>query len=97
MKYARNRLIGYGVLICALGVLFMLVATNVAGSLFASLGRTDPIGAAIIEYVVALLRFAAVPLGAMLIALGIALHLVERGKELDKPDEEPEDGAGSAL
>lgn len=83
MKYARARLLGYGVLICALGVLFILVATNLSAYLFGMLGRPDPIAGALIDYLITLLRLGMVPLGAMLIAAGIAIHLLDRGREIE--------------
>lgn len=89
MKYARSKLIGYGILILAGGVLLQLLATGLLGALIAD--SADPIGASIINFIVALLRFGAATLGAMMIALGIAIHLIEKGKEVETADSEERD------
>lgn len=86
MKYARNRLIGYGTLICALGVLFSLGVTNVSTFLFSAVGRADNIAVFLVDFALSLLRSVAVPLGVTLIAIGLAIHLVQRDREAEMAD-----------
>lgn len=43
MKYASSRLIGYGVVICAVGVLLQRVGTDLVSLIFGSLAQPNAI------------------------------------------------------
>lgn len=78
MQYAQRKLIGFGILILLAGVLLHVVGSQLAILLFGAMPNSQLIGGAIISYVLLALQFGAAPLGAMMIALGIAFRLIEK-------------------
>ncbi|WP_394942296.1 hypothetical protein [Psychromicrobium sp. YIM B11713] len=89
MKYARGKLIGYGILIVAVGVLIEISATNLVSFLANSAGQPNQVLSFLVDFFVSILRFGIAPLGAAMVAIGIALHLINKGKktETGNPDQ----------
>ncbi|MEZ2388341.1 hypothetical protein AB6813_02115 [bacterium RCC_150] len=77
MDQVRNRLLTIGVLVTAGGVIFETVATNLLGQLVSLQGGSGGnVGHWLIELIISLVRFGLAPLGASLVALGIAAHIL---------------------
>lgn len=73
----RNRLLIIGVIVCAGGVIFETLATNLLSLLFSLQGGAGAgIGLWFTGFIVSVVRFGLAPLGASLIALGIAAHIL---------------------
>lgn len=81
--HARKTLITWGIVICCIGVAFEVFSTSILSGIFDSVPRQDAIGAYIISFITSLIRFCIAPMGASMIAIGIALGLVNR----DESDE----------
>ncbi|MDQ0031457.1 hypothetical protein [Arthrobacter bambusae] len=77
MDHVRNRLLTVGVLIIAGGVIFETMATNLLAETFSlQRGSSGNVGPLLIDFIVSLVRFGLAPLGASLVALGIAAHII---------------------
>lgn len=76
MAPVANRLIGYGVVTCLAGILFSMVATQLVGLLYEALPPQTVIAGAIIEFVTTVVGVCLAPLGTALIAVGIALRML---------------------
>ncbi|MFI7579818.1 hypothetical protein [Kocuria kalidii] len=77
MATVSNRLIAYGAVTCLAGILFSMVATTLVGSLYEALPPQTVIAGAIIEFVTTLVGVCLAPLGTALIAVGIALRMLD--------------------
>ncbi|MEV8147973.1 hypothetical protein AB0O52_07465 [Arthrobacter sp. NPDC080073] len=87
----RNRLLIIGVIVCAGGVTFETLATNLLSLLISLQGGAGAgVGIWLTGLVGSVVRFGLAPLGASLVALGIAAHMLRnqiphllnnRGKE----------------
>jgi hypothetical protein len=82
MAPVANRLIAYGAVTCLAGILFSMVATQLVGLLYEALPPQTVIAGAIIEFVTAVVSVCLAPLGTALIAVGIALRMLERKFDL---------------
>ncbi len=77
MVRVRNRLLIIGVIVCAGGVIFETLATNLLSLLFSLQGGAGGgIGLWLTGFIVSVVRFGLAPLGASLIALGIAAQIL---------------------
>lgn len=76
MALVANRLIAYGVVTCLAGILFGMVATQLVGLLYEALPPQTVIAGAIIEFVTTVVGVCLAPLGTALIAVGIALRML---------------------
>lgn len=83
MATVANRLIAYGVVTCLAGILFSMVTTHLVGLIYQALPPQTVIAGAIIDFVTTLVGVCLAPLGTALIAVGIALRLLN-GK-FDQP------------
>jgi predicted phage tail protein len=74
MRKTKKRFIVVGILICIAGALFETLSSSILGAVAVTVdpNRAPVMGAA--EFVVGTVRYALAPLGAALIAIGIALH-----------------------
>lgn len=84
MAPVANRLIGYGVVTCLAGILFSMVATQLVGLLYEALPPQTVIAGAIIEFINTVVGVCLAPLGTALIAVGIALRMLERKIDLTR-------------
>ena len=82
MAPVAHRLIGYGVVTCLAGILFSMVATQLVGLLYEALPPQTIIAGAIIEFITTVVGVCLAPLGTALIAVGIALRMLERKFDL---------------
>jgi len=82
MAPVAHRLIGYGVVTCLAGILFSMVATQLVGLLYEALPPQTVIAGAIIEFISTVVGVCLAPLGTALIAVGIALRMLERRFDL---------------
>ena len=82
MAPVAHRLIGYGVVTCLAGILFSMVATTLVGLLYEALPPQTVIAGAIIEFITTVVGVCLAPLGTALIAVGIALRMLERKFDL---------------
>lgn len=82
MATVSNRLIGYGVVTCLAGILFSMVATLLVGLLYEALPPQTNIAGAIIEFITTVVGVCLAPLGTALIAVGIALRMLDRRFDL---------------
>ena len=82
MTPVANRLIGYGAITCLAGILFSMVATQLVGLLYEALPPQTIIAGAIIEFITTVVGVCLAPLGTALIAVGIALRMLERKIDL---------------
>lgn len=80
MKIVSSKLIGYGVLICALGVLLQRIGTDLVSLIFGSLAQPNAVMEFILNFVIAVLQFGAAPFGAVLAAIGVAIRMIESNK-----------------
>ncbi|WP_285726359.1 hypothetical protein [Psychromicrobium xiongbiense] len=95
MHYARIRLIGYGALALVLGVVLLEVSTQVSGLFVDALRGSNNTGLGILTFFLDVLNRGVIPLGASMLAMGIALWLVERGKAAEAAaitTQDPADG-----
>ncbi len=77
MVQIRNRLLTIGVIVCAGGVIFETLATNLLSLLFSLQGGAGGgVGLWLTGFLVSVVRFGLAPLGASLVALGIAAHIL---------------------
>ncbi|GAA5193116.1 hypothetical protein GCM10023346_16940 [Arthrobacter gyeryongensis] len=73
----RNRLLIIGVIVCAGGVIFETLATNLLSLLFSLQGGAGGrVGLWLTGFIGSVVRFGLAPLGASLVALGIAAHIL---------------------
>ncbi|GAB2741390.1 hypothetical protein GCM10027038_44740 [Arthrobacter bambusae] len=73
----RNRLLIIGVVVCAGGVIFETLATNLLSLLFSLQGGgSGGVGLWLTGFIVSVVRLGLAPLGASLVALGIAVHIL---------------------
>ena len=82
MAPVAHRLIGYGVVTCLAGILFSMVATTLVGLLYEALPPQTVIAGAIIEFITTVVGVCLAPLGTALIAVGIALRMLDRKLDL---------------
>lgn len=77
METISRRLLMLGTLVIAGGVIFETLATNLLAQLFSLQGGAGGgVGLWLTDFIVSIVRFGLAPLGASLLALGIAAHLV---------------------
>lgn len=77
MAQVRNRLLIIGVLVSAGGVIFEMLATNLLTQVFSLQGGAGGgVGLWLMDFIVSVVRFGLAPLGASLVALGIAAHIL---------------------
>lgn len=82
--HARKTLIVWGVIICCVGVAFEVFATSILSGIYATIPKQDEIGAYIISFITSLIRFCIAPMGASMIAIGIALGLVRQDQTVEQ-------------
>ena len=82
MTPVANRLIGYGAITCLAGILFSIVTMHLVDSLYDALPPQTVIAGAIIEFITTVVRICLAPLGTALIAVGIALRMLDRKLDL---------------
>lgn len=76
MRKTRNRLLGYGIVLCLAGIAFQLASTTIIGAFVSSLPQQDPAGLVIIGFIDSVIASCVVPLGTAMIAISIALRML---------------------
>lgn len=76
MRKTRNRLLGYGIVLCLAGIAFQLASTAIFGAVISALPQQDPAGFVIIGFIDSVVQSCLVPLGTAMIAISIALRML---------------------
>ncbi|KUG62297.1 hypothetical protein AVL61_16265 [Kocuria rosea subsp. polaris] len=82
MATVANRLIAYGAVTCLAGILFSMMAAQLVGLLYEALPPQTVIAGVIIDFVSRLVGVCLAPLGTALIAVGIALRMLDHRFDL---------------
>lgn len=94
MRKTRNRLLGYGIVLCLAGIAFRMASTTILGAFISSLPQQAPAGFIILEFITTVISSCVVPLGTAMIAISIALRMLDGRLRIDQRESvEEEDGA----